>query len=520
MARPLVAVEIDLLDVFTDEVHTLYLCNEGPFSGVDGSNVITYQPRLLSPVDSGLSISAENYGQTARSAPNAGAVNIAMDPELWPYLNYRWTGREYRIYVGEVGNTYTDVVTIAGPVEVGKVTGMSYTTSRNPSITVTTAGAVALLDGPLLTELYTEDDGVPDTLLGKPKPRLWGAGVQIEPVLEDAANQVYRVSTTALGDVSAVRVGGIDWPRDETVSPAPGTYSRQLGAGTFTLSSDPLSGQVRCDAESSDAGSMTAAELIRQIVTESGGDADIADFSADATFLIGYYAKDPVNRLDVLDEITLGVGAWWGPTNDGKIKATVYEEPDTVASQTLTDFVVEDFSMKQTLIAAWRIRVEYARNWQPNTQFYDAVPLVDQQAMTVGGKVTLPYENLGLHASDPTSLDVPLIRSLVLTEADANEIRDRLAVAWGAERRLYEVVARGVTVALYDTVEVDYLMIGPQNFRVHSVLRTLDGDSTRLLLWGEGNVTLAPDLGYIITETGSPIGLEDESGGLLLEDAA
>lgn len=330
---------------------------------------------------------------------------------------------------------------------------------------------------------------VPDAIRGLPKPRLWGQAGFLAPVLIDDATQTYQVSIAALSEISSVWVGGVPWEQVAS-DPTTGQWAPDLAAGTFRLGGITLGGEVRCAAKAEGWESLTSAALIREFVIGAEGAVDEDSLDAldvAAPYLIGFYTgTTPVNIQDALDEVTRGIVGWWAVNADAEIIAGVIEAPTGVATSTefdLTGLEIVSLRLAGLIPPAWRIRVEYDRNWQPQTTFLATVSEEDQQRWREGGTIAEAFEDESIKDAEPRAVDVPVIRSLVSTEADALDIRDRATAAWGVERRLYDVEARIDAPALYASGSVDYLMVDG-TFRAHAVIRSIGGGATALRLWG------------------------------------
>lgn len=462
---------------------TLRLGSEGFVTTIDGERQ-AFDPRLFVPIQIGSRIAAEQYGTPVRGAANGGTIDFTLgsgrlgaDPDIWPWLAHHWKGRTFRVYLGDPGDAYEDLEL----AYTGRVDNLTHDTLR---ASIGTTDARSDLDVPIVDDLYA--DSAPEALRGRPKPELRGQRNCIAPVLIDEAALIYQVSRLPLDDITELRVGGIPWDRVAS-SPGPAQWAPNLAAGTFQLGGSTEGGEVRVDAKATGWASLTTAELVRQIVTEAGGTvnaAAMAGLDAAAPYLIGWdTTTEPVNRLNALDEIMAGIVGFWTPRTDGSITAGVLAAPSSGATLALSRVGIQRLQLAGLVPPAWRIRIEHSRNAQPGTQFFDAVSEADQQKWRSGGIIAPAFEDETIKTAEPRAVDVPLIRSLVNTEADAVAIRDRASVAWGVERRLYDVSAYVPAPELYVTASVDFQMVAG-NFRVHSTLRSLGGGATALQLWG------------------------------------
>jgi hypothetical protein len=491
-----VAVEIDLHAGGTGGPTTidvaLQLCNAGPlirdFSGLK----LQYEPRLVTPILLGTRISAELYGRPAAPQPNAGTIEIMLDRN-WPWFQfqYHWLYRTFRVYEGiSAEGDYADLAL----VYTGRISGIQY---DNQKATLTTTDASADLDKPLVTALY--DATFPVAIQGKPLPQLWGTGYSIEPRLINEANLIYQVSRRPLDSVIELRVGGVPW-RQVAAPPAQGEYSVDLANGTVTLGSVTLGGDVRCDAKDAAWATCDTAALITAIALQGGAAVDngstastMDQLSADFPALVGYYANEAINILDALDDIVAGNLCYWATNAAGEIIAGFLLGPEgSAADFALTDVQIVSAQLAQSLPPAWRVRTEYARNWSPSSNFFGAVTEADQARWRSTGLTTQPPTTSGgfdpdqIRLLDPKAEDI-LLKSVVVSQADAETLRDHLALSLTGEiaRGIYDVTAwlPAADVALYRNVLLSYHLLQKQ-CRVHGALRSIGGGPAQFQLWG------------------------------------
>ncbi len=516
-------VEIDTWN--GDATVTLRLSDVGPVIGTAAA------PRLYAPIEIGSRIIADQYGDVLPTVgSNGGSVDFALargrigataevaDPVTWDWLDRQWTGRAIRAYTGSPGDSFEDYTLSY----TGRVDDLTHDTLR-ASVKI---GAASLdLDDVLVSDLYPKDDAAfPETIQGRPKPELRGQANNVNPILltdsELGAPLTYQVSRLPLDDITEVRVGGIPWDR-VTINPLAGQWTPDLTNGKFTLGGITGGLDVRCDARGIGWDTLTTSVLFTDLVTEGGGtvDADaMSALEAAAPYLIGWWTgTEEVNRLTALDEIITSVFGWWGDGVDGTISAGVLDIPPEIAADVLPDVSSKDgifttlseltdlslttveissIQLTKLLPPAWRIRVEHSRNWSPLSSFADAVIETDKQRWEDPGVIAEAWSDETIKTDEPRAIDMPLIRSLVLNEADALEIRDRAALVFGVPRRMYETKIRewidqdGLRHRfdppdLYSSATVNYMMV-LGDFRVHAVTRSFGGGSTTLQLWGPG----------------------------------
>lgn len=468
------------------------------------------QPLLITPVMIGSRIDYGGPGTAARLVPNGGLIQFGLNAVTRPWLAYRWLGSSFIVYTGNEGDDIATMTT----AYVGRVAGLSH---DGYVASVQIADNRLALDKPVVSDLYP-DDAVP-ALAGRPKPWLLGTRNSIEPVLEDEATLTYRITKTPTGlanpTVTALRVGGVPW--DYADPPGAGQYSYSTD-GTLKLGSMP-GGEIRVDATT---GNVTVAGLLRLLALNAGGflvdEAAVTALDAICPYLIGFYTGlDPINYQDAFDQIAGPQLCWWGFTDAGLFTMGAVQAPATGAGidATLTTLDIASLRLSQMTPPAWRARVQYAAAENPATQFFDSVPLLTRQSLAAPGLIAPAYEDPTIQAEEPQAVDLPLIESLVNTQADALDIRTRAANLWFATGTAYDVEVERDDIALYDSVAVDYLDLPTEqavtgNFRVYGRLRRLGGDRP-LLLSLRSNPPLQ---GAILTEDSGF--LRQEDGTLLL----
>lgn len=488
-----VAVEFDLWDESLPGIRTLRIAagNGGVYSLDGNRNRVIYEDRLILPIQIGIKISGEQYGQSIRGTANSGVIEFAIGDEgIWPWLGYHWVGREFRIFQRDDDLDLEDDLEGFDPIYIGKILDLTHNTIK-ASVKITDSSLT--FDKPLISNLYEEGDPnlsetTAKTLVGLPKPKIWGQVKNIAPILENESLQTWRLSSSSLSSVDELRVGGVPWDKVIGV-PGAGEWSVNLVTGVVTLGSVTLGGEVRCDVKAIGWESLTSGGFINEIVSGEGMEVDslaLSNFNTLTPGLIGFYSSNsPINIQDVFDMIMLGAGGWWGTKMNGKVVIGGLEAPNVIGSKTLNEVNISSLQLFGLILPAWRIRVEYERNWEPVSTFFSGVTDAEQKQQAAGGIIAPKFENNGIKTLEPKALDAPLIRSLFVDEVEANRVRDRLSLAWGVTRKLYDLVVYEDGLELYDTIEVDYLMVGGK-FRIHGLLLNIDVGNNfyNLQVWG------------------------------------
>lgn len=505
---PFVAVEFDLKLSGSDV--TLRLCNRGPlFKSVAGA-LVQYDPRLLTPILLGnrisfpsVGIGTNSFSLPTRITPNGGTISFRLDVGTWITADYIWMGRVFRVYTGVSAAGRVEDLTL---VYTGIIAGLT-ADGDAMTATVRTTDASSLLDKVLVADLYNKDFS--SSLKGRPKPQVWGRVFNIQPVLEQnkendfSANYAVSKNSPLLEAVTEVRVGGIPW--DPVASdPGGGQWAPWFDGANligFTLGGATDGGDVRCDARATGWDTLTTPDLITLIVNGGGQSVDL-DAMAEFRYMnggdfVGYHTSTaPISRLQALDDIATSNNSWWGVGLEGKFIAGGHDNPGTGnygfgAFSSIGEVEIASIALAEVIPPAWRIRVEWERNWQPESQFFGAVTAEEQRRLSSSGtELEILQDDLVL-AKNPLAVDVPTIGGLYWRVAGAYEVRTRLIRAWGVDatrmRRIYDVTAwvRPEEVTLYMTLTVDHPMVpSGRLFRVISVVRSIGGGPQQLQIWG------------------------------------
>lgn len=473
MINILIAVEIDAWDVENEVEVTIGLCNKGSLTAVE--YIRGFEPNLITPVQIGSGILGGGYGEPIRAEPNLGKIEFELDEITWPWLDYSYFGREIRIYKGEMGDRFGDLELVFK----GKTTGDVDHDELKAGFTITDNGFN--LNKPLINELY-ENTGL--TIDGLPKPRLYGRGFNIEPILIDDIGLIYQISDRKLYGILEIRVGGIPWEKKNYAS-EPGQW-QDLFNGTFSLGGVVLGGEVRCDALAEGWDELTSGKLFQEIIEDFGGEVDelkIEELNTIAPYLVGkWIGVENINIQDFIDEIANSIGGWWGYGNSGKAMLVVFKTKAEIDFE-LNDSDISDLNVAELIAPVYRFRFEYYRNNSPNNQLYDAVSEEKKDLFKRPGTIT-GFTDLNILHSEPMAIDVPVVRSLIMTDSDMQGVVDRLSDIWTFRQIIYNIIVPDLRFKLYDKILINYEMIKNKEFRIYSIVRFLGQDLVQLQIQG------------------------------------
>lgn len=477
-----ILVEVDLYDSESSSIETLRISNQRYVGYVGGERVL-FESRLLPPILIGSSISADEYTQVLRGVPNGGNIDFLIDETFYKWFNYHWLGRTFRIYKGDETKAFGDFELIYE----GRVADLNFDLGQSQKVSIKTTDAGEDFNKPLVSDLYGST--ALEANIGKPKAFLRGEVYSAEPILEDNVNQIYSVSHGAnLSQVIEVRVGGVPWKK-VTNTPKGGEWFTNLAGGTITLGSVTLNGEVRVDVRALGYESLTAADLIKEVVEAHGHSVDLDSydkFKLDAPAPIGVYFIEAINIQDFFDVVTFAVGGWWEFGPSGKIRMGVIAEPSASGSVMLLDKEnILNLSLNKMILPGYRFRVEYKHHWQPVSNVFSGVTDAEKALQQANGIMADVFEDNNIKILEPQAIDVPILSTITNSNTAALSIRNRLVSARSVLRKLYDVTYYGDLPEMYDSIEVDYLLV-KGFFRVHSVVRSIGNKlgPHQLQIWG------------------------------------
>ncbi len=269
-------------------------------------------------------------------------------------------------------------------------------------------------------------------------PICLGQKFNITPVLIDAATHKYQVHDGEIEDITDVREGG-----NSTA------YTKQLAAGTFTLTGSPTL-PITCDvkgAKPSGTYLTKAADLISYLLTTrtqlTAGDINatsFADFNTLCPQTLGYYSSSFVSVGSVVDELLAGVGGYWTTNRIGEVILGRLDAPSGVAE---LDLLADDVSLGGLRVISRMLPVKtYRLGWRHNaTQQSDGLAGVVTEAnralygrlYSAVKKVNAGVETVNLLAESPA-----LVGSLLAVKSEAQTECDRRAALRAQVRYIYE----------------------------------------------------------------------------------
>lgn len=470
---------------------------------------VPFPPRLIEPpaIEAALPILPEG---ARRAALTFGELRLANGDGALDSLAGDWSlgGRSIRLLRGAhrrpIHADRAEFVAVALLRAAGAASG----TTR---LSIALIDAAADLTVPAC-DLYGGTGGSDGeaSLAGDPKPRLYGIKRQIEPVIEDTARGIYRISHSTISAVLAVRDRGAaysfgtnraNYAALQATAPAAGAYDTCLAEGCIRVEPAGAAGvklltvDARGDATGAGYSAGTPASIANKLLLGPGGlsAAAIADdaFSDWPVGEAGLYLRGGT-VAEAMEQLAAGVAGWWGADRDGLITGARIAAPEGLAPLwDIQPWMLRAPPEEVDSYAApprWRARVGYQVLGRVMTggDIADSVSAADREAW---GKpyLTATEFDADIAADFPLAFDPPVLPSVLDAESDAAALALTLFDLHSLPRRTWRVPLNraGIALALGQPVRLTWPRHGLAAGRVLLVRGlSLRGDRTEALLWG------------------------------------
>lgn len=294
---------------------------------------------------------------------------------------------------------------------------------------------------------------------GNPTPLSIGTVFNIEPVVENSANLIYRFHEDGLAAVSEARSNGA------VLTPA--VDYNDLGDGTLQLLSSPQSARITCDVAW--ATDLSPADIVEVLALRASGitaaDLDPTNMAAfPATYSSGIYIKDVRPIADCIKDVMLSVGGAIMFTRLGKLQMKRLEAPGTASLDIGQDEVIErQFSVIELEEPRKLITLGYQKNWavQDIGTLAGTVSVADQELYSSEHSV-VTSDNSAVLTHYPLALDPDIVVTLIETEVDAQTECDRRKNLRAVKRIQYSVEVSGTPFAIEvgDTITLTHDRFG------------------------------------------------------------
>lgn len=214
------------------------------FTPTDCSQAIWFRPYLTDQSIAALTQSLADYFTGALES-SFGDLSFINDG--WWYSNrtvFLWNNADLRIKIGSVGDAYASLETLF----IGKVSDLAIS-DEEATFVVSDNREGRLRTIPTVRFNVTDYPFCDSKFYDKPVPILFGEKTNITPACVDTVSWVYKISQTVFD--------GVTYPLDSidavykagSALATPADYSVDLNAGTFTLTADPTTSKITCDAK-------------------------------------------------------------------------------------------------------------------------------------------------------------------------------------------------------------------------------------------------------------------------------
>ncbi|MBW8034226.1 MAG: hypothetical protein FVQ79_00735 [Planctomycetes bacterium] len=327
------------------------------------------------------------------------------------------------------------------------------------------------LERPIQPNTYFGTGGIEggDDLKGKPKPLCFGEVFNIPAIQVDTANLIYQVHDGQINNVVAVYDRGVALAKVGG-TPVGGEYSEDVVNGTFTLGGSPA-GTVTADVRgSADPGYVVVtSDIVKHIIKTYGGlkdvDLDLNSFLIffnDNTASVGIWLDTSQHIInDVINELMIGVGGFFGSDRFGKAQVGVFNSPSGQPKFTYTDEEISDIEQEplpsSVNPAAWRIGVGYKRSYTVQTDIAGSVSASHRAFISQGLRAAFA-SNSTAQAMHLLATNPPVIPGLFVSEVDATAEAQRLVNLYSVDRNIYRIKTKYsiYDLKLNDVVRLDY----------------------------------------------------------------
>jgi len=363
---------------------TLYPAATTPRSSDNNDTpAATYVPGALPAAPNMGSSIFDGIDPASRSRPTVGEIEL-IDPggDLDYLLRYVWDGAPLTLKRGTRGTPFSTWDVVARYTAAGILPDLD-------------AKRISLRDlgwqlqGLLHADYYGGTGGLDGdpSLAGRWKP--WALGYcNAEPVLINAAAQIFQWSLTASAALTELRHGGVvlpvhaDYPTFEALESAsiPSGYHGTCLAHSLVRPNVGLQYGIRLDVIGDNEvayghpGPTTRAAIARRIATTRGpnrlddaAQIDITAFNRLETrnaAPVGWYFSDVISKAEALDIVMGGILGWWRIRPDGRLTIGRVETP-RIGSTLAIEYKAEGMT-KPRKVAGGPPRAGTNMSWRSN----------------------------------------------------------------------------------------------------------------------------------------------------------
>lgn len=343
------------------------------------------------------------------------------------------------------------------------------------------------------------------------KPLCFGYSPNVPAVPANPFDLIYQVNDGPVSSVVVYDGGvelalGVDHPTLAALQAAtirPGKYDTCLALGLFRLGGQPDQAVTADVTEGVSPEERYPGAVARRMLAKMGltGSADVnaASFSALdvlAPVGVGIWIDSQVNGLAALGQVLASVGAWIAPDAIGAFEVGRFQAPGTpVGTITDRDMIKDAFGIVVSDdtdggLPAWRVVVEYARNWlvQDDAALGGCVDMARRGFLAVEFR-EVKAENEAVRTKHLLSPELR-ISTLIVDETDATAEAARRLALYSVRRDTVTFDLRQEKAAAYQpgvTMRVQHPRLGYKDGRDMIVIgrqENLASSSATMTVWG------------------------------------
>ncbi|MBF0680436.1 MAG: hypothetical protein IR164_16025 [Devosia sp.] len=372
-----------------------------------------------------------------------------------------------------------------------------------------------LYAGTTISGGMNEAEGTPDDLKGKGKELAYGAPLMVPAVEANPFDNIFGLGTDgfdAVEEVSdrgvALTATGMDYSTIVALRSASipgGRYATAKALGLIRTGSKPVGQLTARPVEKASASDRTAAQIARRMLLRKGFVAgqhfiasDIADLDALNPASIGYWMPpEDQTTLIAVQRVLGSIGASIVPDRLGVFRMMRFGEPSGYPTVILTTAEILEGSINLLAtgdegrgVPAWRVTVQYARNWYPMARDnLDVATAEAFKAFATSEWRSAVAEATAVKAVHRLASDLTF-ETYLTGEADAQAEAERLLALHAAPRERFQVKVPSFYVDRVELGNVVRLQLGRfglsagKDFVVIGIVENFASGNTTLDLWG------------------------------------
>ena len=342
-----------------------------------------------------------------------------------------WSNRPMSLYIGDITWPRSQFRRIF----VGTFGSPGIGSRSRMTINLDVRDKLQLLNTPLTDTLV----GGTSENKGLVMPQCFGECHNIEPVLVDPINLVYRVHGGPIERIIEVRDNG-----------NPVTYTADLANGTFIALVQPV-GVITASVQGDKHNGVyrnQIAQIIERIVTGFGkvaerfteADLDRNNLDLFATLnqqYVGIYTRERINILEVCAELASSVGAQTIVNGEGQLALykIALPAPGVPVAITPVNMIARTFKVSEKLAVQPSIKLGYCKNWTVQRDLVTGIPeehkaLFGLEWLTASAYIEEIAQRHKL-TSEPSQAN-----TMLLTQSNATGEANRRLTLWSVSRRV------------------------------------------------------------------------------------